>query len=346
MKKRIVTSALVMIQMLMLAFAPSGELLANEENEEVVIGSVQVTIAADAPGSSWHAFSETFSTLLKSKLPKDATFTIISEGNGLTNPTLLTSRKATLALSYAATALWAFNGMAPMYGGAKHDGLRALAGGLSSVWFTALIHEGYIQRTGHATLEQAISSKKPVRIITTHSGTLAPILMDGVLASLGSSREKIKANGGEILLVEPGALAEVLGANKADVYFETAEINDPKLNAVLEKAKLRFVDLPKKALAALKAKGLIPGILPKSYKGQKGPIQAADLGVVLLATESLPDDLAELFTSTLLESSAEFAKAHPAYGLFKKENSAKKALTGVPLHGGVMTYYRMEGWLE
>ena len=99
---KIIKPLMAVVLLLTLGIALPGSIRANEE---VVIGSIQIVIAAGAPGSSWNVFSETLIGKLKTKLPKDTTYSILPEGNGIANPTLLNPQGANLALSYTATAL-------------------------------------------------------------------------------------------------------------------------------------------------------------------------------------------------------------------------------------------------
>ncbi len=303
-----------------------------------------LTIGAMAPGTSWYVFAATLAQLLEERLPPDWDAEVIARGGAISNPTLVERGQATIAIAQVATAVWAWKGHAA-FRGRKHSRIRALAGGLNSVWITAVVTEDYISRTGNDTLEKALLSGDPPRIIMKPPGSVVPIVADMIFAALGISRDELRARGGAIIQVSAGQIPELIRDGRADLYFESAIRGHPALTEVATLTPVRSLDLPDRVLEALARNGLEPSVLPAWFKGQTGPTKAVDCGTVLIARDDLPDEMAYLITRTICENRETMARAHKAWGGFDPAKGGRPEATGIPLHPGAERYYKERGWL-
>ncbi|MDA1235611.1 MAG: TAXI family TRAP transporter solute-binding subunit, partial [Acidobacteria bacterium] len=260
------------------------------------------------------------------------------------NPILVDRGTETIALAQAATAAWAMEGDERAYGGKKYTNIRALAGGLNAVWQMALLRESYIERTGNDTLEKALLSNKPIRIVMKPNGSVVPILADRIFEAVGTSREEIVAKGGEIIQVSANQIPTLLRDGRADLYFESAIRGHPTITEVTATERIRFMDLPARVLTALSGPGLTPVPMPKWFEGQTGPTDGVDMGTVLIAHKDLPDDLAYAIARTVCENKDDMASSHKAWLDFDPRLAGQPAQTGIPLHPGAELYYREKGW--
>lgn len=303
-----------------------------------------LTIGAMAPGTSWYVFAATLAQLLEDRLPPDWDAEVIARGGAISNPTLVERGRATIAISQVATAVWAWKGHAA-FRGREHKRIRALAGGLNSVWITAVATEAYVARTGNDTLEKALLSDQPPRIIMKPPGSVVPIVADMIFALLGTSRAELTAKGGSIIQVSAGQIPELIRDGRADLYFESAIRGHPALTEVATLTPVRFLDLPDQVLEALSRDGLKPSLLPVWFKGQSRPTKAVDCGTVLIARDDLPDEMAYLITQTICENTETLVRAHKAWADFDPARAGRLESTGIPLHPGAERYYKERGWL-
>jgi hypothetical protein len=302
-------------------------------------------IAAMPPGTSWYVFAATLTQMIEPLMPPGASVEVFARGGGIGNPSLVENGKVQIALSQVATAVWARNGDALAYNGVKHGRIRALVGGLNSVWITALATEEYVHRTGHATLEQALAATPGPRIVMKPPGAAPPMLFDRILRALGSSRGRIRANGGAIIQVAVSQIPDMLADGRADIYVEGAVKGHPTLTEVSTLTPVRFLDFSPALQETLAGTGLRPGSFPAWFKGQQGPTRSADCGTVLIAREDLPHETAYLVTRTLCERRDEMVRAHKAWADFQPSQAGKPENTGIPLHPGAERYYRDRGWM-
>jgi TRAP transporter TAXI family solute receptor len=242
--------------------------------------------------------------------------------------------------------VWAWQGHPVVYKSKQYRNIRALVGNLNSVWITAMIREEYIKETGSDTLEKALLSGKPIRIVMKPAGSSVPVVADMIMEAMGTNRDKIKANGGKIIQVGAKQIPSLVRDGRADLYFESALKGHPAVTEASLTGNVRFLDLPDKVLTQLAKTGLNPLPLPQWFKGQSGPTKAVDMGTLLIANKNIPDDVAYKITKTLCENKKAMANAHKAWSNFQPEDAWKPEKVGIPLHPGAAKYYRERGWLK
>lgn len=307
--------------------------------------AADIRIGAMRTGSAWYVFAATLEKMLEPNL-KGTNVEVIARGGGVSNPMVVEAGKAEIALSNVATAVWAANGHA-IYNGKKASNIRALVGGLNNVYVGAMVREDFIKKMGTDDLGKMIKSGKPIRIVMKPTGSSAVPTAEMVLQALGSSRAKIKSDGGSIIQVAVSQIAGVIRDGKADVYFDTIIPRHPTITEVNLTGNVRFVDLPKESLALLEKNGLGAGKYGPWFKGQHGKKNTgANLGTVLIASTRMSDEVAYNITKILIENAKKLGEAHAAWKRFKPENAWKMANTGIALHPGAAKYYKERGWLK
>ena len=121
-------------------------------------------------GSIWYVFAAAFSKHIQAGLPPGTKVDIIPRGGGIGNPIVINDNKADVAFANVITSVWAMQGEEEIYKGKTYPNIRALLGGLNEVWITGMLSEEYIQRTGNDTLEKALLSKQPPRVVMKPAG--------------------------------------------------------------------------------------------------------------------------------------------------------------------------------
>ncbi|MBI1205635.1 MAG: TAXI family TRAP transporter solute-binding subunit [Rhodopseudomonas sp.] len=300
-----------------------------------------IRIGAMPVGSGWYVAAAAIEQALKPALPgKDVE--VIARGGGVANPMVVEQGKAEIAMSNVATSVWAANGE-ELYNGKKATHIRALVGGLNPVYMSMMVRNDFIKSTGLDTMDKIFSSGKPLRIVMKPQGSNVPPTVDMMLAAYGLDRAKVKANGGEIIQVNPSQIPGILREGRADILLDTVLKGHPMITEISLTADVTFMDLSEKARAKLAANGLKPAQFPEWFKGQKGPTWGADFGTELIARDDLPDDVAYQIVKTFMEKRADLVKAYPAFKAFDPKDAAKPANIGIPLHPGAAKYYKEQG---
>jgi len=314
------------------------------------LGAAGAAIAADTirigsmpVGSGWYVAAAAIEQALKPEMG-GTPVEIIARGGGVANPMVVEQGKAEIAMSNVATSLWAMNGE-ELYNGKKATHIRSLVGGLNPVYMAMIVKNDFIKKTGLDTMDKIFTSGKPLRIVMKPQGSNVPPTVDMILAAYGLDRAKIKAQGGEIIQVNPEQTPDIMREGRADILLDTVLKGHPMITEVSLTADVTFMDLSEKARKKLSENGLKAAQYPEWFKGQKGPTWGADFGTQLIARDDLPDDVAYKIVKTFIEKRAELVKAYPAFNAFDPKAAAKPENNGIPLHPGAAKYYKEQGMM-
>lgn len=303
----------------------------------------EIRIGAMREGSAWYVFAATLEQLIE-PIFGDNTVEVIARGGGVANPMVVQGGKAEIALSNVATAIWAKSG-ADLYQGASAPDIRALVGGLNKVYIGVMARKEFVESAGTSDLAQIIKSGKPIRFLMKPTGSSAVPAAQMILQAYGSSFDKVKADGGDIIQVAAGQIPDTLRNGNADVYIDTMIKGHPTITEVNLTADMVFLDVPKAAMDLLDKNGLTPGKYGPWFDDQTQANIGANLGTVLIAAASLDEEKAYLITKTLIENAAELGKSHGAWKFFKPENAWKAENVGIELHPGAIRYFKERGWM-
>ena len=297
-------------------------------------------------GSIWYVFAASFTKHIQPALPAGAKVDVVARGGGIGNVILVNEKKADLGFANTCTSVWAMEGEQEIYKGKKYTDVRALLGGLNEVWIVGMLTEDYIKRTGNDTLEKALTSKQPPRIIMKPAGSTVPPAVRMVLEGVGLDFDKYKAKGGQIIQVDVGQIPQMMRDGRADLYFESASPGHPATQEVSLTVPVRFLDLPEKSLAVLGKNGMKVHPMPASFKGQNGPTKAADFGTNLIVHRDMPENVAYAITKAIIENRDAIVAENKAMAGFVAQDAWRPENTGIPLHPGAARYYRERGWLK
>lgn len=138
--------------------------------------------------------------------------------------------------------------------------------------------------------------------------------------------------------------AEQFRDGHIDAFIVTAGIPNTAIMDVAKRRDLRILPIlaDKAAQLAKRYPFLSPVRIPAdTYKNQSSEVTSVAVTAVLIASESMTDDVAYKLTRTLFENQDELATSH-AKG---KELNIKTAVSGVsiPFHPGAVKFYREKG---
>jgi len=325
--------------------ANSGAVVAGSLVPGLAWAQQELKFQAMPLGSIWYVFAASFSKYIEPALPAGAKMDVVARGGGIGNPILVNDKKADIAFANVCTSVWAMQGEEEIYKGKKYPDIRALLGGLNEIWIVAMMTEDYIKRTGNDTLEKALTSANPPRVILKPAGSTVPPATRMVFESLGLTFEQYKAKGGQIIQVDVGQIPQMMRDGRADLYFESASPGHPATQEVSITVPVRFVDLPDKSLALLAKNGMKVHPMPESFKGQKGPTKSADFGTNLIVNKDMPDATAYAITKAIIENRDAIVAEHKAMAGFVAKDAWRPENVGIPLHPGAVRYYKEKGWM-
>ncbi|EAQ04823.1 hypothetical protein OB2597_06055 [Pseudooceanicola batsensis HTCC2597] len=306
------------------------------------VAAQDIRIGAMREGSAWYVFAATLEQIIEPILG-DNSVEVIARGGGVANPMVVQGGKAEIALSNVASAVWAKNG-GDVYEGMSAPDIRALVGGLNSVYVGAMARKAFTEEMGTTDLAEILSSGKPVRVLMKPVGSSAVPVAQMIFEGLGTSADEIKANGGDIIQVGTGQIPDQMRNGNADIYIDTMIKGHPAITEVALTTDVVFLDIPEPAMALLEENGLTPGSYgPDWYKGQSDATSGANLGTVLIANASLDEETAYMITKAIIENADKLKSSHGAWSSFDPKAAMKPENIGIDLHPGAVRYYREAG---
>ena len=308
-------------------------------------GAQELKFGAMPLNTWWYVAGASVASIVQPQLPAGAKIEVLARGGGIANPVVVNDNKAQIGMSNVATSKWAWDGEPELYKGKKHQDIRALVGGINAIYIVAMLREDYIQRTGNDTLEKALADRN-LRIIMKPAGSSVPPAARMIAESLGTSLEKIRAAGAQIIQVDAAQTTSMLREGRADLYFETASKGHPAVTEVTITVPMRFIDLPEKSLKVMSDRGLRATAMPEWFKGQKGATKSVDLGTHIIAHKDVPENIAYIVTKAIVENKDKLVERHQGWSDFKPEDAWKPENNAIPLHPGAAKYYRERGWLK
>ncbi len=306
------------------------------------LSAQDIRIGAMREGSSWYIFAATLEQMIEPILG-DNSVEIIARGGGVANPMVVQAGKAEIALSNVASAVWAADGD-DVYQGMKAPDIRALVGGLNEVYVGVMATTDFVEKQGTTDLAEIVASGAPIRVLIKPVGSSAVPVAYMIMEGLGTSPEQIKANGGDIIQVDTGQIADQMRNGNADIYIDTMIKGHPAITEVALTTDVTFLDIPQPAMDVLEANGLRPGSYgPDWYKGQTTATTGANLGTVLIANASLDEQNAYLITKTIIEKADALKASHGAWASFDPAKAMLPENVGIELHPGALRYYKEAG---
>lgn len=308
-------------------------------------GADTIRFGAMPVGSGWYVAAAAIERVIAPAL-EGHTIEIIPRGGGVANPMVVQNGGADIAFSNVQTAVLAMQGDAELYEGQAAPDIRALVGGLNPVFIGAMVRRDFIARTGLDSVQAILETDQPVRILMKPPGSNIPPAVDAILAAHGTSREQIRANGGEIIQVDTAQIPAVMRDGRADVLFDTILRGHPMITEISLTANVAFLDMSDAALEALAAVGVAPATIPVWFEGQDSETKSGNFGTVLIGHADLPDDVAYAVVKALIENIDQVVADYPAYAAFVPEDGWRPENTGVPLHPGAERFFRERGWMD
>jgi uncharacterized protein len=292
---------------------------------------------AGSLGGGWYTMAAGLSSLIKDENP-DIQIRVVP-GGGLANSTRVNRNTSPIGWGIDAFAASARRGEDPYK--EAHPALRCLGSGYSPT-------EHHFLRRADAGPEdmKSILTMKGLKIACPQRSSTDEMTLQRILKFYGTSPERIRAEGGTYL---NGSYADIGGA------YTDGQVD--YLYAALARPAAMFTEIAQGrrggrlvAFPADVRKHLIDtyayaeGILPAAtYPAlQSGDVPVTTMDSVIMVHESLPDDVAQKITATLIRNKGQrLVNIHASMGAWDPATSWK--YQGLPLHPGAIKAFRGAG---
>jgi uncharacterized protein len=277
-------------------------------------------IAAGERGGFYKEFAELLARQL-AEAEGDLDAEVLESTGSITNLEQLSSGHADLGLTLVDAAAAAFEGAPPFR---RAIPLRAIG----------RVYENYLQLV--------VLADSPVRSVTD---------LDGRKISLGATGSGAALTGGRLLavsgvdaVVDHHLLADAVGnlaAGRIDALFWSGGVPTPALAELNDSHPIRLVDLTHHLRDMQDEHGLMYQrvAVPDSGYGHPGSVATIGVANLLVASASLPDQVADAVARTLIERASRLVPPQ-ALGTQYLDRRSLITTAPVPLHPGAARAYR------
>lgn len=301
---------------------------AAQQTLEFVAGSL---------GGGWYTMAVGIAALVREE-NADIQIRVVP-GGGLANPTRINNGQSQLGWGIDAFAASAVQAAEPY--SARHERIRCLGTGYSPT------EHHFMRHTGPGPEEmRAILTQRGLKIAAPQRSSTDEITLRRILRFLGTSPDQINAQGGRYLM---GSYADIAAAyNDGQVDYLYAALARPAAiftEIAQGRRGGRMVAFPQDVRDHLQqtyayAQGVLPGTTYPPLMTGDVPVTMMDS--VILAHESVPEDIIYRITRTLIRNKGQRLIAiHASMGAWDPVASAR--YQGVPFHAGAARAFREAG---
>ena len=285
-------------------------------------------------GGSWYPLGSAMMSIVEKNTKLS---TSNGPGGGVGNCKAVNAARADLGWSYTHTAYNAYDGRGKFK--KKNTNLRHLMSLYPGVFQIAVPKKSKIY---------TVSDLKDKRIVPGKVGFSGTVIAEHVLSAYGITFDSIKKNGGSVSYVGYSDSAALMKDGHSDCYMAVTSCPQSTIIDLNFRPGIRFVPVDaahmKKILEM--EPGLMETIIPKdAYKGLEAGVPAVGTVTCVVVNKDVPDDMVYEIVKTLYAHWPELAQVKKKA---IEESKPEKALMGarIPVHPGVMRYYKEKGFAK
>lgn len=294
---------------------------------------------AGSLGGGWYTIAAGLSALIKDENPELQIRVV--PGGGLANSTRVNRNQSQMGWGIDTFAASARQGEDPYT--EKHENLRSLGTGYSPTE-----HHFLRRADGGPEDMRGILTQKGLRIACPQRSSTDEMTLQRILKFLGTSPDKIRAEGGRYLTGSYADIGAAYSDGQADYLYAALARPAAIFTEIAQGRRTgKLTEFPTDVRKHLidqysYAEGFIPAGTYPALQSAAVPVTMMDS--VLMVHESLPEDVAYKVTRTLIRNKGpRLVQIHASMGAWDPVASAKYA--GVPMHPGATKAFRESGAL-
>ena len=302
--------------------------------------AVQLRFATVGIGSAWYNYGAGIADLVKPNLPKGSTVDVLPIAGTIGNMKLLQSGETELGLSFPMVAAEGCGGFGSF--DKKTDKVRGLMGGLDTYYYGTFV----TVKSGIKSWDEIAAGK--ARMTTTRVGGSGEMGLRQILSLYGSSKKDVAAKGGSVKSLKRPATAAAIVDGKADGWSHVVTKGHPTATELTTRADMTMLPLSDSGRKGMIEKyGWVEAVIPpNTFKGQTGPVKTVKAATNIMIREGVSDEVAYIFTKTIIENAAKLRKVHAGLSGFDPKGVANAGLVGnCPFHPGAVKYYKEKGMM-
>lgn len=302
-----------------------------------------VRIQAEEPGSSIYLYAGLFEQIIEDETDFDVE--IVPRGGSVTNTATTSTGQTDLAFANALPVAWGAKGILD-FEGKPQENNRLVFSGMQVAYLAAVAAEDYVEDTGNATVEAALTGENPVKVLVEPTGSINPVVLDLYLKSQGSSLDE-QREAGTIVQVPSAQMGQRVQDGFANAFFGQGPVGNPDLTEVILAEPMEFLEWSDEDLAAMAEVGYVTATMPAgAYQGLEEDYRAPAALNSMIANKDVDEETVYQITKAVIENIDRLAEANQAFKDWDPAEYVKPEYRVVPLHPGAERYYRERGFIE
>lgn len=344
MKKRLISCLLALTFLVSLtACGTSGNSASKTPSNGAEVsgaptGDITLTVAAGGVSGTWYSVMAGLSEIVN-KQEKGLVMKVVP-GGSITNPVAIQNGEVDAGLTTAAFAMAARDGTEPYE--AENADVMGLFANLNPNCFEITAIEG----CGYSSLEEAITSDKPARIMTAPKSTSTGWHFDRILEFYGVTVEEIEKKGGSVTYTDYGDWSQMATDGHVDVMFNQGGIPSSTLMEIT--TNVDVVELPwPEALANYfkETYALVDwNIKAGTYEWLEEDVPALQAPTVMTVNANFSEEAVYTLLEIMDENIEQVRALHPSLANF--DMSTSWSGTGVDLHPGAAKFFTEKGYMK
>jgi len=292
---------------------------------------------AGSLGGGWYTMAAGVASLIREENP-DIQIRVVP-GGGLANPTRINNGQSQMGWGIDAFAAAAFKGEEPY--SAAHPRLRCLGTGYSPT-----DHYLLAKADTPVTTMREVLTQRGLKIGVPQRSSTDEMTLQRILRFIGTSPEAIRNGGGRYLNGSYNDIAAAFIDGQVDYLYFALARPAAILTEIAQgrrQAKLLGFDNDIRAHMIERYSYAQSNCPPSAYPALlQAPIDVTAMDSVILVHESIPENVCEAITRTLIRAKGQrLTTIHASMGAFDPIEAVK--YTGVPLHPGAVKAFRAAG---
>jgi len=262
-------------------------------------------------------------------------------GGGVSNPPALGAGEADLGWIYPVHAAACVAGTDP-YGDKAYPDLRTVIGGFSQQY----CHFATLADSGVTDVKEALTSGKPVRILTNVQSTMTGWMFTKILEFYGLTPADIEKNGGVVLYTTYSDWPSLAQDGHIDLIFEHSTVPTSALREIQTTRDIVILPTPQEVIDFVKETySYIDVEIPaNTYNNQTEAVKTMGTKNMIATNVNVPDEAITALLDILLENEQEVRAIHPSWEGWSVAEGWKNL--GAPLHPAAEKWYKDHGYMK
>lgn len=304
---------------------------------------INLTLSGGNPGGLWSLLGAGIDRATKAD-DGGSGVTYQATGGGFANIALLGSNRTDLGLLHDAEAKIALAGEEPFQ--APIENMRAIGYMYNWAPMHFFLDRGMAEEYGIESLADIAGSGAPIRIGINRSGNITSNVALAMLEEVGVTEESLQEMGGQFVRAGANEQADLIQDGRLDMITNGIFINHSSFRAVDQNSDVVLLQVPQEVIDATNEQfGTGQMVIPAgSYSNQTEDVPSVALGALLVATESMSDDVAYSLAKSLVDNIDEVRAVH---GSMKQLDANLLATPSVlDFHPGAARAYEEAGLIN